>query len=68
MFDAVRLFGNTLQEKYLGLTADSSNLKYITDENVPSCFDENSWKYGFSIINDLKVVSNFFNGNSILNE
>lgn len=56
MFDAVRLFGNTLQEKYLGLTADSSNLKYITDENVPSCFDENSWKYGFSIINDLKVA------------
>jgi hypothetical protein len=62
MYDAVMLFEKTLQE-FLALPVASTNETddgtpfLISDETVPRCYDTNSWKFGYSIISHIKVVS-----------
>lgn len=64
MHDAVKLFKKTLQQFQHNpneFRNDKVNIKFdyeFIDSSIPTyCYDDNSWKSGFSIINAMKAVS-----------
>lgn len=58
IYDAVHLLKASLQELKTGTFSDlNTSVEYLSDTNVPTCDDLDSWIFGSSLVNIMKVVS-----------